>query len=365
MPDSANVQVADSVTPLQRVFIRCPLFNSERPALWFAQLEGQFHLAGIFDEIMQYHYTSSHLDAKAAAGMEDLLLNVPTKTPYTRLKGTLIERLTLSRKPGLQQLLDRETLGDRKPSQFQRHLRSLDNTVPDSIFRTKWLSKLPMSTQSILPSQADMNLDKLASLADKIHDIALPAEINSLQKATTTSAIESRISRLEASINELASSFKRQSISRSRSRQRFRSRTSSPALNNDTCWYHQNFGNKAKRCRSPCSYQGNLPSDHRATKIQFLVDTGADLCTFPKSLAPWPSERINYNLTAANGSTINTYGCITLTLNLGLRRNFTWRFVVADITKPIIGADFLAHFGILPDLKNSCLIDSITGLKAA
>lgn len=95
------------------------------------------------------------------------------------------------------------------------------------------------------------------------------------------------------------------------------------------------------------------------------MDTGADFCTFPKSLPPWASVRVNYNLTAANGSTVNTYGYIILSLNLGLRRKFTWRFVVTDITKPIIGANFLAIFGILPDLKSyrSRTTDSITVLK--
>ncbi|XP_004520883.1 uncharacterized protein LOC101453002 [Ceratitis capitata] len=137
MQDSAEAQVPDSAMPLQRVSIRCPAFNAERPALWFAQLEGQFHLAGIVDEITKYHYASSHLDAKAAAEVEDLLLNVPTAMPYSRLKEALVERLTLSRDARLQQLLDRETLGDSKPSQFLRHLRSLDNTVPDNILRTK------------------------------------------------------------------------------------------------------------------------------------------------------------------------------------------------------------------------------------
>ncbi|XP_069965874.1 uncharacterized protein [Bactrocera oleae] len=249
MPDIVDVQVPDSITSLQRVSIRCPLFNSERPALWFAQLEGQFHLAGISDEITQYHYASLHLDAMAAAEVEDLLLNVPTETSYTRLKGTLVERLTLFREARLQQLLERGTL--------------------------------------------DMDIDKLASLADKIHDIALPAtQINSVQEPAATSAVEPRISRLEASINELASSFKRQVISRSRSRHRFRLRTSSPAPNNNTCWYRQNFGNKAKRCRSPCTFQGNLPLDHRATKIKFLVDIGAYLCK--ESLAPWSPEQVNF-----------------------------------------------------------------------
>ena len=46
---------------------------------------------------------------------------------------------------------------------------------------------------------------------------------------------------------------------------------------------------------------------------------------------------------AANGFTINTYGVRTFELDLGLRRAFMWKFVVADVAKPIIGADFLDH----------------------
>ncbi|XP_015115553.1 uncharacterized protein LOC107040122 [Diachasma alloeum] len=127
---------------------------------------------------------------------------MPAETPYTRLKEALVERLTLSRDSRLQQLLDREVLGDRKPSQFLRHLRSLDDTVPDNILRIKWLSRLPMTTQSILASQADMALDRLATLADKLHEIAFPiAHINDVQEPTS-SALETRFSRLEATICE-------------------------------------------------------------------------------------------------------------------------------------------------------------------
>jgi len=52
-----------------------------------------------------------------------------------------------------------------------------------------------------------------------------------------------------------------------------------------------------------------------------------------------------------------------LTLNLSLRRPFTWRFVIADVSKPIIGADFLSHFNLVVDLKNRRLIDQVTGLS--
>lgn len=96
----------------------------------------------------------------------------------------------------------------------------------------------------------------------------------------------------------------------------------------------------------------------------FLVDTGADLCVFPRDMVSQPREKCNYELSAANGSTIVTYGTIMMCLNLGLRRDFTWRFVVADITKPIIGADFLAHYNLLVDVRNRRLMDATTQLSA-
>lgn len=67
--------------------------------------------------------------------------------------------------------------------------------------------------------------------------------------------------------------------------------------------------------------------------IKFLIDTEADLCVYPRMLTRGRhSERTTYELYVANNSVIATYGFITLTLDLGLRRDFTWRFVVADIS---------------------------------
>jgi len=100
----------------------------------------------------------------------------------------------------------------------------------------------------------------------------------------------------------------------------------------------------------------------RETRQDFLVDTGADLCVYPRKYIRGPRTKSIYELAAANGTTIYTYGQKTLMLNLGLRRPFTWQFVIADIAKPIIGADFLSHFDLVVDLKNRCLIDQVTGL---
>ena len=102
----------------------------------------------------------------------------------------------------------------------------------------------------------------------------------------------------------------------------------------------------------------------RRTKTQFLIDTGADLCVVTRGLVIDHGPKSSYELSAANGTPIATYGTATITLNLGLRREFIWRFVVADVSKPIIGADFLAHFGLLVDIRNQDLIDSTTSLRS-
>lgn len=108
---------------------------------------------------------------------------------------------------------------------------------------------------------------------------------------------------------------------------------------------------------------GRLFVFDRATKTQFLVDTGSDLCVFPRTALKERRPRTSYQLFAANGSIINTYGYAHLDIDLGLRRRFTWRFVVADVTKAIIGMDFLSFYNLVVDCRNKCLIDSTTTLN--
>ena len=107
----------------------------------------------------------------------------------------------------------------------------------------------------------------------------------------------------------------------------------------------------------------------RPSGTRFLVDTGADISVIPSSPAdkrrpPSPT------LQAVNKTFIQTYGEKSLTLDIGLRRTFRWIFVIADLPIPILGADFLAHFGLKVDVANRQLIDttttlSINGLAAA
>ncbi|GFX90884.1 retrovirus-related Pol polyprotein from transposon opus [Trichonephila clavipes] len=84
---------------------------------------------------------------------------------------------------------------------------------------------------------------------------------------------------------------------------------------------------------------------------------------YPKRLTKF-SVKQDFELYAANGSRISTYGIIKLELDFffGLRRSFPWSFLVADVSDPIIGADFLERFELLIDVRNRRLLDGLTSL---
>ncbi|XP_054706150.1 uncharacterized protein LOC129216028 [Uloborus diversus] len=113
-----------------------------------------------------------------------------------------------------------------------------------------------------------------------------------------------------------------------------------------------------------CQSRGSrLLVTDRFTKQRFLIDTGSDLCAYPASLGSIRRPDPNFQLCAANDSSINTYGTLMLQLDFNLRRSFSWRFVLADVSLHIIGSDFLAYFHLLPDCHYERLIDGTTGLS--
>lgn len=94
------------------------------------------------------------------------------------------------------------------------------------------------------------------------------------------------------------------------------------------------------------------------TGLRFLVDTGAARSLLPAS--QW--KRINQpqpdvRLTAANGTPIRTYGRHRLDIRIGDRR-YGWSFLVADVTLPLLGADFLANYKLIVDVSRGRLVNT-------
>ena len=86
---------------------------------------------------------------------------------------------------------------------------------------------------------------------------------------------------------------------------------------------------------------------------------------YPRAPAPSTNRTTDTNslpLAGAINTTITTYGTSKHIVDVGLKRQYAWTFIIADIKQPIIGADFFIHYNLLVDLKSLCLRDMRTGL---
>lgn len=253
-----------------RVGVRPPPFWPDDPEMWFAQMECQFALANVTVDLTKYYQVVSALEPRYATEVKDIITNPPATNKFEKIKTELIKRLTASRQRRIKQLITHEELGDRKPSQFLRRLRDLAGpAVPEDFLKSLWSGRLPTNLQTVLASQPDLSLDKLADLADTVNEIAPcgPLQVASVADPSTSTLIKqmaSQISELTKQVTSLSTQVNKQrqvrgrSYSRSSSgswRGRSRSRPRQPPENHPHCWYHFSFGPRARKCTQPCSWQ--------------------------------------------------------------------------------------------------------------
>ncbi|PNF14234.1 hypothetical protein B7P43_G12202 [Cryptotermes secundus] len=173
-------------TETPRIAVRLPPFWAERPAVWFAQAEAQFTLAGISSEQTKFCYVISQLDQ------------------YTLLRTELVRRLSPSPEQRIRQLLTIEEIGDRKPSQFLRYLKSLAPEVSDNVIRSVWTSRLPRNVQSFLAGQNESNLEAAALCADRISEVEVRPALASVDGPTDIGALRREIADLSRQVAALS-----------------------------------------------------------------------------------------------------------------------------------------------------------------
>jgi hypothetical protein len=135
------MQTTENSTPAEESRV------AERAAVWFAKAEAQFTLAGISSEQTKFCYVISQLNHQYASEVEDII-SPPERDPYTKLKTDLVRRLSPSKEQRICQFPALE-MGDRMPSQFLRHVRSL---APDDFLHSIWYSRLPPMYRPFSPA---------------------------------------------------------------------------------------------------------------------------------------------------------------------------------------------------------------------
>ncbi|GAA49140.1 transposon Ty3-G gap-Pol polyprotein [Clonorchis sinensis] len=398
MSDTTTTQSSNTLLPqptINAASVHLPPFWHHDPCIWFTQAQAQFALRGITQEHTMYYHVLAVLPPELAADLRDVLLNPDDTKPYTQLRNAIITRTSLSEHKRLEQLISGETLDGCTPSQFLRRLYGIlgDRKIDDALLKQLFLKRLPTHVQSILAPDTDkVQLTQLANIADRILEIQPRSpNLNSLDTSTAVSSLHARIDELAQQI--AAISFDRTPRRRFTSpHQQRRRRASSVSRPSGYCWYHTQFGRFARKCTAPCSFRAPPSTDKtsigkrtgrtveassvpgldyntrrlllldRNSGLRFLVDTGADISVIPVTAANSKLTPSPLTLRAANGTCIKTYGQRVLDLILGLRREFRWFFIIADVHQPILGADFLTHHNLLVDLKRQILLDATTQL---
>ncbi|XP_063384866.1 uncharacterized protein LOC134670973 [Cydia fagiglandana] len=268
-PSTSDTLTSDTTAPTKGicgVTVKLPPFWADRPAVWFAQAEAQFHLAGIKADMTKFSHVISIIDQRLIGEIEDIIMSPPEHDKYKILKEELIRRLSVSEQQRVERLLSSEELGTRKPSAFLRHLQSLaGSSKDDSILRQLWMRRLPGQVQAILTAQSDISLDKLAELADKIMEVTPgPQQACQVTNNSGQPDLNAVMARLEQLTQQVAAMTTRgqRGRSRNRSSSRSRSRTNSPASGaTRLCWYHKKFNTRATKCNPPCNWNNSENSN--------------------------------------------------------------------------------------------------------
>ena len=162
----------------------------------------------------------------------------------------------------MKQLLTHEEIGDRRPSQFLRHLKNLAGPdVPDEFLKTLWTSRLPTHVQTALASQPNADLTSLSDLADAVSDIVSTNPQVASTSFVPGSALDAMAKQIAALTKQVEALSSRSRRSRSKSRNAERHNHSSNSRRSESnyrkfpnCWYHAKFGHHAKKCVKPCDF---------------------------------------------------------------------------------------------------------------
>lgn len=255
---------SDKTRPLQLPMSPAPIFYEEDINIWLLQLDLYFARGGISTQREKFQVAASQIPAHILRDYADLLRS-DDEHVYDQFVSALQTRSGRSTSIQLNQILATQQIGDRRPSQFLRHLQDIAcncGGVQDGdaeIIRQIFLNAIPKDILPILQSfPSSTPLAQLAEACDRITALTTSStvSVNAVTKDDRIATLEKRVSELTKQVSALLRVPTHNSIRRrSSSRQRGRSVTPRPTnANNSLCWYHNKYGGAANKCTNPCSW---------------------------------------------------------------------------------------------------------------
>lgn len=272
--------------------VKLPPFWTRCPSAWFFSVENEFTLRRITKDDRKFQYVLAALPEDIVMSVLDIIQNPGTDNRYAHLKSMLISRHSLSEEKRLAALFSKTEMGDQKPSEFYRHLElnaGDPQTFDRALLLKLWAARLPRDINIAILGSGKTSVEDVLPLADRIWEMSNISSLAALSVGNTHASVPpssstqifgadtlvkvmtevcQRFQSLEHELSELRSAVSRQSRNRfpqSQSRSHFRSssnqrrfsRSGSRKPREEFCWYHNEFGVRATKCRPPCSFSKN------------------------------------------------------------------------------------------------------------
>lgn len=275
-----------SIPTIPRSRVDPPRFFEEDPAIWLVQLDLYFLQASVDDELSRFRIAATLLPGHLLRDFSDILRSPPDSEPYTVLCDAIRQRFGKSVQQRLRSLLSDQQLGDRRPSQFLRHLLDLaeaEGSQDSPLVRQIFMNAMPPRIQPFLqcmPTGTD--LATIASTADRLMELpqncapttspgylapVTAEQVHLSGHLQTTADLPALMQHLISSVSALtttvaslveATSQRGRSSSRQAGNRQHRDRSTTPtrptSQASSLCYYHFKFGANARSCRQPCSW---------------------------------------------------------------------------------------------------------------
>ncbi|XP_041769588.1 uncharacterized protein LOC121592254 [Anopheles merus] len=230
---------------------------------FFYALENWFDAWNIHPHhhVRRFNILKTQIPTRILPELRPILDSVPNIDRYESAKKAIIQHFEESQRSRLHRLLSEMSLGDRKPSQLLAEMRRTANgAMTDSMLIDLWIGRLPPYVQSAVIASSQ-NADEKVKVADSVVDsFALYNRSGPYQTIAEVRNEEvNRLSRQVAELSQRLETLMNQNQARERSRARSRSlnRNTNQATNPNTngyCFYHDRYGQQARNCRAPCSF---------------------------------------------------------------------------------------------------------------
>lgn len=266
-------------------------FDEQHPECWFMIFEYSLQTqTKITSSKAKFGHLISRLSTSVLSKVIDKVKNADPVQPYEVLKAAIIANYCSSRSERIRTILERECLGDRKPSEFLNELYRMkgDINIGEDVMREIFTKRLPASIQPTLSIFHDHDLQSLAVMADRMIEVTPSASISAVSLSKTASCLpvvtqpsvsvnpdlvnqllqdnrelKLQIRSLCDELKSLTSSLRGRSMSRSPSSHRGFNRSSSRSKqpSHKNCWYHYKYGANAKKCIEPCEFSSGNDQD--------------------------------------------------------------------------------------------------------